>query len=169
MNALQTYAERVVLPRLLDLLAGLLELMEECATNEEVELLILDFCDAYKIIPAHSDERRTLCAKVPGESAASRRVAVYFSLVFGGSSCPDGSCVASSSRKVAAKTRCLVAAAQLETVPANSPNNFARALSTAADDRALGRDGEASLGHARASGDQTFRQLLHHVSPGTPT
>ena len=57
----------MVLPRREDLFNDLIELAEVCDFDrgKDVEILILDFVDAYKIVPSHPDERSGLAALVP--------------------------------------------------------------------------------------------------------
>ena len=104
LNEFSSYEERVVLPRREDLFNDLVELAEVCDfdAGEDVEILVLDFVDAYKIVPTHPDERSGLAALVPasddeGEQPIAatevRRsldeieLMVYYCLVMGGKAC----------------------------------------------------------------------------------
>ena len=105
-NAFSKMRERLVLPRMIDLIEDTLDLMEDLATkpsaeemeateeDAQVEFLTIDFSDAFKNIPANPNERRYQVARCfnfaddhpdfPGEP----RFVVYRSLVFGNGPSP---------------------------------------------------------------------------------
>ena len=97
-NSYVTLTERIVLPRLIDAIGDLIELLEaelaeldaggemRAAASDlpDVEQMVIDFTDAFKIVPLHPLERGLAAGKVPNATD----LFVYFSLCFGGTSCP---------------------------------------------------------------------------------
>ena len=49
--------ERLVLPRLSDAMSSIQTLLSDKSSDKEVELLVLNFKDAFKHLHAHPDER----------------------------------------------------------------------------------------------------------------
>ncbi|CAK0858261.1 unnamed protein product, partial [Prorocentrum cordatum] len=74
-----TYAtrrtHRVALPRVTDLVSDLLDLMSSRGFGDDIELLILDFVDAFRNVPLRFDERRHFVGRVKGECLVFFRAA----------------------------------------------------------------------------------------------
>ena len=49
---------RMILPRLTDVVQDLLILLSRCLPHEDVELFVVDFCDAFWNVPLAPEERR---------------------------------------------------------------------------------------------------------------
>ena len=91
-NSYVTLTERIVLPRLIDAIGDLIELLEaelaeldaggeaRAAASDlpDVEQMVIDFTDAFKIVPLHPLERGLAAGKVPNATD----LFVYFSLCF---------------------------------------------------------------------------------------
>ena len=56
--------QRVVLPRLLDTIIEALKLYASCRSTEAIEMLVLDFTEAFWQIPLSPGERRFFAAKL---------------------------------------------------------------------------------------------------------
>ena len=98
-NQFSKVSERVVLPRMMDLVEDAVALQEcvECSPTaaerksgelELLEFLTIDFSDAFKNIPAAPDERRFQIARCFDDDAGRPRFLVYNSLVFGNGPSP---------------------------------------------------------------------------------
>jgi hypothetical protein len=55
-NNLVVAPERIVLPRLRDVLFDAVNLVRECQHNEQIEAMVSDFADAFHSLPIHPDE-----------------------------------------------------------------------------------------------------------------
>ena len=65
-NGLIRIRERLVLPRLRDVIDEAVEVMHGRAVQDELEFLVLDFKDAFKMLAVHADERRFLAGRAMG-------------------------------------------------------------------------------------------------------
>ena len=75
--------ERVVLPRLRDVVEGLLWLQLTEGGSANVEQVVTDFCDAFHTILVHEDEKRHQIARAGGDEFVG-----YDTVVFGGGASP---------------------------------------------------------------------------------
>ena len=57
-NSFVKLNERIVLPRLFDLIEATLRMMESCPSTEEVEMMVSDFSDAFHSMGVREEERR---------------------------------------------------------------------------------------------------------------
>jgi hypothetical protein len=57
-NSFVKLHERIVLPRLFDLVEAALRMMENCAASEDVEMMVSDFSDAFHSMGVCEEERR---------------------------------------------------------------------------------------------------------------
>ena len=73
-NALIRYTERLVLPRLVDAERSILNLFDGMPDNEELELLVLDYTDAFKHLMVRNSEKRYLSGEFQGRWFAYERV-----------------------------------------------------------------------------------------------
>ncbi len=74
--------ERVILPRLQDVVEDILYLLNLCEEGESVWLMVVDITDAFHLIPLQPDERRFTAAEFQG------RFYAFSVLVFGSASAP---------------------------------------------------------------------------------
>ena len=73
-NSKVTFEERIVLPRVRDIIEGVMELLERKNNNEGVEFLTLDFRDAFKQLHVVASERRFLAGAAMGGFFSYRTV-----------------------------------------------------------------------------------------------
>ena len=73
-NSKVTFEERIVLPRVKDIIEGVMELLERKNNNEGVEFLTLDFRDAFKQLHVVASERRFLAGAAMGGLFSYRTV-----------------------------------------------------------------------------------------------
>ena len=73
-NPKVTFEERIVLPRVRDIIEGVMELLEHKNNNEGVEFLTLDFWDAFKQLHVVASERRFLAGAAMGGFFSYRTV-----------------------------------------------------------------------------------------------
>jgi hypothetical protein len=74
--------ERIVLPRVLDLINDIVDLLLLKRDNEEIIVMVLDFCNAFHLLPLHPEEQKYFTTCIGG------KVQHYFSLVFGPKASP---------------------------------------------------------------------------------
>jgi hypothetical protein len=72
-----TVQERTVLPRVIDLVNDVVDLLLECKSGETVVMMILDVANAFHLIPVHPDEAKFLTTSFDG------KVQEYSCMVFG--------------------------------------------------------------------------------------
>ena len=85
-NSAASTWERVVLPRGIDHAVDLANLS---SSENHVEVVVLDFVDAFMVVPLHEDEKPYNCAEVPGlRGPGSMPYIVWNVLGFGGKSNP---------------------------------------------------------------------------------
>ena len=65
-NGKSIQKERFLLPRIADLIFGVLALMEKCAGNELIHFMVLDFVDAFFRVPLNVDERHLYVVEYEG-------------------------------------------------------------------------------------------------------
>ena len=82
-NALVVAPERIVLPRLRDVLMDAVNLVRECQHNEQIEAMVSDFADAFHSLPIHPDEEKYCLARISGD-----HFLVFKTVMFGGVSSP---------------------------------------------------------------------------------
>ena len=82
-NRFVRYAERIVLPRLTEVLEDAADLDECLVAGEILSHLSCDFADAFHNFAVHPTERRFLAAKHPCSGYV-----VYYTILFGGGGCP---------------------------------------------------------------------------------
>ena len=81
MNQKVKLRERVILPRLYDLIQDLLAVGKGCTTLDDVDLLVVDFKDAFKQLRVKEDEQRFISGQVEGGWFAYNRL--LFGIVSG--------------------------------------------------------------------------------------
>ena len=75
--------ERVVLPRIKEVLENAVTLLHAAAAGQEVEAMVVDFKDAFHSLPVHDDEKKYGVARTEGDDF------VYFdTIMFGGVGSP---------------------------------------------------------------------------------
>ena len=81
-NLHSTVAERIVLPRIIDLVNDIIDLLLAASQDEQVTIMILDICNAFHLLPLHPTERKyfTTCF--------GDKVQEYMSMVFGPKAAP---------------------------------------------------------------------------------
>ena len=82
-NALVIAPERIVLPRLRDVLKDGVDLVRGCLVHEQVEAMVSDFADAFHSLPVHPDEEKYCLARIEGD-----KFLVFKTVMFGGVSSP---------------------------------------------------------------------------------
>ena len=75
--------ERVVLPRLRDVLDDAFALIRECKHHEQVEAMVSDFQDAFHSLPVHFDEEQHCLGRIKHDL-----LLVFRTVMFGGTSSP---------------------------------------------------------------------------------
>lgn len=75
--------ERVVLPRIKEVLEDSMHLLAHAQPGEEVEAMVADFKDAFHTLPAHPDERKFGIARTFGD-----RFIAFETIMFGGEASP---------------------------------------------------------------------------------
>ena len=73
-NSKVTFEERIVLPRVKDIIEGVMELLEGKNNNEGIEFLTLDFRDAFKQLHVVASESRFLAGAAMGGFFSNRPV-----------------------------------------------------------------------------------------------
>ena len=73
-NSKVSFQERLVLPRVKDIVGGIMELLEDKDNNEGVEFLTLDFRDAFKQLHVVASERPFLAGAAMGGFFSYRTV-----------------------------------------------------------------------------------------------
>jgi hypothetical protein len=82
-NAFVRLSERIVLPRLRDVVANAMWMMGQCLEGEEIEQVVIDFSDAFKTLPVREEERPLQIARADGNTFVG-----YDTIVFGGGGSP---------------------------------------------------------------------------------
>ena len=75
--------ERIVLPRLRDVINNVLYLLSQCEAGEEIEQIVTDFSDAFHTIAVREEERPLQIARLD-----ARRFIGFDTVVFGGGGSP---------------------------------------------------------------------------------
>ena len=78
-QCLREASERIVLPRLCDAVEALLGIMESCGKEEDVEIIVSDFSDAFHTMGVNEQERKHQVV-----AAADGSYRIYATVVFGG-------------------------------------------------------------------------------------
>ena len=60
-NSITTQVERITLPRVIDLVNDVLDLMANMTVDQIMEFTVLDFTDAFFKVPLLFDDRRYYC------------------------------------------------------------------------------------------------------------
>jgi hypothetical protein len=82
-NALVRLSERILLPRLRDVVANAMWMMGQCLEGEEIEQVVIDFLDAFKTLPVREEERPLQIARADCNTFVG-----YDTIVFGGGGSP---------------------------------------------------------------------------------
>ena len=68
-------SERILLPKAWDVVSGIMELQKRVVDGEVVEFVVLDFADAFYMLPLRGDERSYFTAQYRGEFFVWMRIA----------------------------------------------------------------------------------------------
>ena len=82
-NASATQSERIILPRLIDLVNDTVDLMTAAGEGEEVWIFIMDVKNAFHLLPLRPDERRYFCTSAFG------KLQLYLVMLFGPKAAPS--------------------------------------------------------------------------------
>ena len=82
-NASATQSERIILPRLIDLVNDILDLIAASSNDEEVWIFIIDIQNAFHLLPLRNDERRYFC------TSAYNKLQLYLVMLFGPKAAPS--------------------------------------------------------------------------------
>ena len=82
-SSLVVAPERIVLPRLRDVLIDAVTLLQKREHHEQVEAMVADFDDAFHSLPIHPDEEKYCVARIAGD-----RFRVSKMVMFGGVASP---------------------------------------------------------------------------------
>ena len=81
-NAASTQSERIILPRLIDLINDILDLLMEKECDEEVWLFIIDIKSAFHLLPLKDSEKQFFCTSV------DNKFQLYHVMLFGPKAAP---------------------------------------------------------------------------------
>ena len=74
-NQLVQTTERIILPRITDVVNDALEIGEDLQPEEDVEAMVLDFADAFKQLTVAPQERKYICGRTSEGSFVYKTVA----------------------------------------------------------------------------------------------
>ena len=74
-NGQSLQKERILLPRIADLIFDVLALMEQCVDDEVIHFMVLDFIDAFFRMPLNPDERHLYVVEFEGRFHRWNRIA----------------------------------------------------------------------------------------------
>jgi hypothetical protein len=82
-NASSTQSERIILPRVIDLVNDILDLLQDASDDEEVWVLVIDIQNAFHLLPLMDSEKRFFCTEVDGQFQ------LYHAMLFGPKAAPS--------------------------------------------------------------------------------